>query len=158
MSGIGEAEALTDLGVPVVVDRPEVGRNFRDHPLVIMAYPSERPVPSEDQRVEVGALVYSDATQTTPDLHLFVMRNDTPDGGSAVAVGVAVLRPESTGSVTIASANIAVPPLVDPDLLGAPGDLRRLQAGVGLVRDWSSRAGFSRSRSSRSCPRGRRHR
>lgn len=135
VSGIGAAEALTALGVPVVVDRPEVGRNLRDHPLVIMAYPSGRPVPSEDQRVEAGALVYSDATQTTPDLHLFVMRNDTPDGGSAVAVGVAVLRPESAGSVAIASADIAVPPLVDPDLLGAPEDLRRLQAGVGLVRE-----------------------
>jgi len=34
LSGVGPAEQLTRLGIPVVADLPGVGKNLRDHPLV----------------------------------------------------------------------------------------------------------------------------
>jgi len=34
LSGVGPAEHLTSLGIPVVLDLPGVGQNLRDHPLV----------------------------------------------------------------------------------------------------------------------------
>lgn len=38
LSGIGDAQALRDVGNPVIVDRPEVGRNLQDHVLVRVIY------------------------------------------------------------------------------------------------------------------------
>lgn len=38
LSGIGAAEELRRLGIEVVVDRPAVGKNLREHPLVKLTY------------------------------------------------------------------------------------------------------------------------
>ena len=43
-SGIGDADALTALGIPVVADRPEVGRNLQDHLLVRVEYACTQPI------------------------------------------------------------------------------------------------------------------
>lgn len=135
VSGVGDTKHLQELGIAPISHSPEVGRNFRDHPLLIMAYPSSSPVSAVDQRVEAGALIYSSDEQVEPDLHVFTMRNDAPDGSSSVAIGVAVLRPQSTGSVVASSASISDPPAVDPNLLGEVEDVRRLAAGVEIVRE-----------------------
>jgi len=38
LSGIGDAEELSKLGIEVVLDQPNVGKNLREHPLVNFAY------------------------------------------------------------------------------------------------------------------------
>ena len=38
LSGVGPAEQLAEFGIPVVVDRPGVGRNMRDHPNVTVRF------------------------------------------------------------------------------------------------------------------------
>ena len=38
LSGIGDAEELSNLGINVVLDRPSVGKNLREHPLVNFTY------------------------------------------------------------------------------------------------------------------------
>ncbi|MGE8163785.1 GMC family oxidoreductase [Paraburkholderia sp. NPDC080076] len=43
LSGIGEAEALRDLGIGVVVDRPGVGKNLMEHPLMRPSYRTKKP-------------------------------------------------------------------------------------------------------------------
>ena len=43
-SGIGDADALRALGIPVVADRKEVGRNLQDHLLVRVEHACTRPV------------------------------------------------------------------------------------------------------------------
>jgi choline dehydrogenase len=47
LSGIGEATQLRELGIPVVADLPNVGRNLQDHPMVGMAFASAQPVTFE---------------------------------------------------------------------------------------------------------------
>ena len=42
LSGIGDAQALRALGIPVVAHLPQVGRNLRDHVDFVMAYQSPR--------------------------------------------------------------------------------------------------------------------
>jgi choline dehydrogenase-like flavoprotein len=42
LSGVGDAEALRALGIPVVADLPQVGRNLRDHVDFVIAYQSPR--------------------------------------------------------------------------------------------------------------------
>ncbi len=53
LSGIGAADELETLGIPVVADRPGVGQNLQDHLEVYVQYQSLRPVsmqPSATQR------------------------------------------------------------------------------------------------------------
>ncbi|MGA8402562.1 MAG: GMC family oxidoreductase N-terminal domain-containing protein [Stellaceae bacterium] len=44
LSGIGPADHLTGLGIPVVHDAPEVGRNLQNHPAVSLRYSCSQPV------------------------------------------------------------------------------------------------------------------
>jgi choline dehydrogenase len=44
LSGIGPAEHLASLGIPVVVDVPEVGRNLQNHPSIALRYSCSQPV------------------------------------------------------------------------------------------------------------------
>lgn len=43
LSGIGPADHLRDVGVPVVVDLPGVGRGLQEHPMLAMAFKAARP-------------------------------------------------------------------------------------------------------------------
>ena len=50
--------------------------------------------------------------------------------GHGISVHVCNLRPESTGSVSVASADTRDAPVIDPRFLDSDDDLRRLKAGV----------------------------
>lgn len=43
-SGVGDADSLAALGIGIVVDRPEVGRNLQDHLLVRVEHACTRPI------------------------------------------------------------------------------------------------------------------
>src|SRR5207245_1261694 len=43
LSGIGDAEALRSLGIKVALDRPLVGQNLMEHPLVRTAFRVSKP-------------------------------------------------------------------------------------------------------------------
>ncbi|WP_175477573.1 GMC family oxidoreductase [Curtobacterium sp. MCBA15_008] len=144
VSGIGDAALLKSLHIPLVVDAPEVGRNLRDHPLLVMVYPSKWPLQPAAQRVEAGALIFSSEDAAEPDLQLFVMNNVASNGQTAFCIGVSVIKPESIGTVSIRSANVATPPAIDPNLLGQAEDVKRLIAGVGLVRGLATNTALAR--------------
>ena len=44
LSGIGPADHLSGLGIPVVLDAPEVGRNLQNHPSYSLRYACSQPV------------------------------------------------------------------------------------------------------------------
>ena len=88
---------------------------------------------------EGGAFFRSTPDQPRPDLQIhFVVgivdqhmrRLHLADGFSA---HVCVLRPRSRGQVTLASANPAAPPLIDPGFLSHPDDLPVLMRGARVV-------------------------
>lgn len=47
LSGIGPAEHLADLGIPVVVNLPGVGANLQDHPIALSFWEAAKPVTFE---------------------------------------------------------------------------------------------------------------
>ena len=49
LSGIGDAELLSSIGVPVVHDNPQVGRNMRDHKAMRLQYRLVRPLSYNQQ-------------------------------------------------------------------------------------------------------------
>ena len=48
LSGVGSGDALTELGVPVVADSPEVGRNLQEHPHSMMSWHVDVPTLNVD--------------------------------------------------------------------------------------------------------------
>src|SRR4029077_13815329 len=46
LSGIGPADHLSGLGIPVALDAPEVGRNLQNHPSYALRYACSQPVPA----------------------------------------------------------------------------------------------------------------
>ena len=50
LSGVGPADHLQEMGIPVVHDLPGVGRNFSDHPLIFIDASVQDHVPLERSR------------------------------------------------------------------------------------------------------------
>lgn len=56
LSGIGEAQALSTLGIGVVADRPDVGRNLQDHVSLALKWEATQPVTLYAQTRPLAAL------------------------------------------------------------------------------------------------------
>ncbi len=54
LSGVGPAEHLSEVGIPLVLDLPGVGQNLRDHEAVMMEYRSDIPRPKLAPGLQVG--------------------------------------------------------------------------------------------------------
>jgi len=88
--------------------------------------------------VEGGAFWFGDKTETRPDLQFHFLAGagaeagvpSVPKGTSGVTLNSYVLRPKSRGSVTLRSSNPRDLPLVDPNFLSDPDDLRIAVEGV----------------------------
>ena len=93
--------------------------------------------------VEGGAFWYADRTASCPDLQFHFLAGagaeagvpSVPKGSSGVTLNSYTLRPKSRGSVTLRSSDPAALPLVDPNFLAEPEDLRVSTDGVKLSRE-----------------------
>ncbi|MFT4232789.1 MAG: GMC family oxidoreductase N-terminal domain-containing protein [Leucobacter sp.] len=144
-SGIGAAAELEAAGVRAVHELPGVGRELQDHILLAgIRYRPEQPL-GEVDRDDATLLAASTPGEHGPDLHLSPMAFDyrmpwqRPEPGS-VSLVIGHMRPESRGSVRLASADPLTDPLIDPGFLREPADLEQLVAGVELM-DAVMRAG-----------------
>ena len=95
--------------------------------------------------VEGGAFWYADGAGTAacPDLQFHFLCGagaeagvpSVPKGASGVTLNSYTLRPKSRGAVTLRSADPTASPIVDPNFLGHPEDLRISVEGVKISRD-----------------------
>lgn len=96
--------------------------------------------------VEGGAFWYSDRRLTVPDLQFHFLAGAGAEAGvpgvskgaSGITLNSYTLRPKSRGSVTLRSADPADKPIVDPNFLADPDDLRVSVEGVKLSREMFS--------------------
>ena len=135
-SGIGDAAELARHAIPVVVDRPGVGRNLADHPSVSVefGYVGE-PAPAPLFQV-CATLRSSHATvNDSPDLQCIVYGPypATETEPSLFMVGAALLKPLSRGSVTLRSTSPSDPPSIDLRYLEEPLDVDRILEGLVLA-------------------------
>ncbi|MEU3183152.1 GMC family oxidoreductase N-terminal domain-containing protein [Streptomyces sp. NPDC006923] len=138
LSGVGPASELRRHGIPVVQDVPGVGANLSDHPLAAVGYAAGRDLPNGvNNHVEVLAALRSSPAVTRPDLHVFFMDTPVAAAGSHGGYGMrfSVLSPHSRGSVTLASGDPAVAPVIDPAFLTDERDMDRMLAGLRIARD-----------------------
>jgi choline dehydrogenase len=175
LSGLGPADELRAVGVPVVTDIPEVGRNLHDHFGVDIVYELSGPYsldkyakphwmlwagleyilfkkgPVTSNVVEGGAFWYADQASRLPDLQFhFLIGAGIEEGvpkitsGSGVTLNSYTLRPRARGSVKLRSADIAAQPIVDPNFLGDPYDVKTSTEGVRISREVLNQSAMAR--------------
>lgn len=146
-SGVGPAEVLRALGVPVVADLPGVGATLRDHPSCgIPVLPADGVCHDPSVLVEIAARVTSESSPTANDvqLSLFTLFDlaQAPDlapvDAPMVLLGAALMRPTTYGSVTLASTDPSVAPVIDLNFLSEPFDMDRMVAAWRLSRELAS--------------------
>ena len=136
-SGVGPAGDLAALGIDVVADLP-VGQRLQDQPGYYNAYAL---APSHlEMSPAVGSLLWtasSEAIGDELDLHVtatHLMPGSASPTGGAIVLMAALVRPESTGTLRLASRDPEAAPVIDPNYLGSERDLRRMVEGVELGR------------------------
>jgi choline dehydrogenase len=156
LSGIGPADLLTALGIPVVADQPFVGQNLQDHPQFWLVYAHSQPVslliagqqryqrqfaeqrsgPLTSNGPEAGGFIRSRHGLPAPDLQFISLPVMFADGGlgfpsdHAISFGAYVLQPRSRGSVTLAGDDPTAKPRITHNYYADEADLRTATDGV----------------------------
>jgi choline dehydrogenase-like flavoprotein len=150
LSGIGPADQLKALGIPVVIDQPDVGLHLEDHLLLAgVAYAARREVPRSHYN-HADALLYVPQSDPNESPNLMVMCLSLPFvlpsvgklAAPAYVLVPCLMRPQSRGSVRLASADPRAPAQIDPNYLAEPADLALLADGVVLARELGAAAAF----------------
>jgi choline dehydrogenase len=138
-SGIGPAQELRELGIPVVLDLPGVGRGLMDHPLSAVDLPAWPPVhPGPKYQMMLTARSRLAPSDGAPDLHIFPAGPFTADGygptGAVQALVVSVVKPRSRGWVRLRSADPAAAPRIHLGHLEHPDDRTRMVEAIRAAR------------------------
>jgi choline dehydrogenase len=144
-SGIGDAEVLAPLGIPLVQHLPGVGANFQDHVMVSSCiWEYGQPVPPHDNGGEAMIFARSTPELDSPDIQLLQIQFPvaTPElarrhsiPASAWGIFPALLRPRSVGRLRLTGARPEDPILIDSQFLSDPADLLALRRCVELARE-----------------------
>lgn len=165
LSGIGPADHLASIGVPVVFDQPGVGSNLQDHlDLFVIAectgphtydryakphlsvlaglqYLLTKSGPVASSLFETGGFWYADPEARSPDIQFHLGLGSGIEAGVAamanggVTLNSAYLRPRSRGTVRLGSSDPLAPPLIDPNYWANPHDREMSIRGLKIARD-----------------------
>lgn len=156
LSGIGPGDRLHRLGLPVVVDQPEVGQNLQDHPFVPLIFSHSKPVSlliAEDPKYqkqwqeegtgplasngpECGGFVRTRPELPAPDVVFFAGPLMFPDSGlsmptaHAITYGPVLLTGRSRGQVTLIASDPTTKPKIEHRYYSDEADLDTQIEGV----------------------------
>jgi len=144
-SGIGSADSLRALGVPVAADLPGMGQNLRCHPqcgITVQARPEFRPTGSEPP-IQMGCRYTAAGSDLRNDMFLHPGSCATAGGYYDATdndfVGFvlvcAVYLAKGAGQITLASADPDMRPRLDYNFLEQRSDLERMREGVRILLD-----------------------
>ncbi|QBJ95611.1 mycofactocin system GMC family oxidoreductase MftG [Rhodococcus sp. ABRD24] len=130
LSGIGDAEHLTGLGIAVVADLPAVGSDFSDHPEVVLPYRYRRPVARTTRTPALQVTLNTDEIEMRPYTASF--GDLIPGSGiGKPCLGVVLMKPRSRGEIRLASADPRDAPRVSYRYLESVEDRKALSSAVG---------------------------
>jgi len=165
LSGVGPADLLKRLGVPVRHDLKGVGANLSDHPDIVVQHACTQPVtlakkarapgkylagaqwflnksgPAASNHFEAGAFIRSRAGIEHPDLQFTFMPLAVMPGTvetraeHSFQVHIDLLRPESLGRVEAKSADPRQPPSILFNYLESERDREDFRTSVALLRE-----------------------
>lgn len=136
LSGIGDPNQLTPLGIPVVLAQPAVGQNLQDQLIPFVVWSMKRTDPGHYTVMDNNVFAGSDGPLGAPtyEMQTFYMMNNPGFPPNSFGVGAIVLHPQTRGQVTLASANFLDAPLIQPNLLCDPNDVAVSLTGLKLAR------------------------
>ena len=173
LSGIGPAQELAQLGIPVLADRPGVGGNLQDHLEFYFQMACTQPVSLYGQanllgkamagaqwlflrsgigatsHFESGGFIRSRAGIKYPDIqyHFFPMAINYDGSALATEHGfqahVGPMRSKSRGTVTLRSADPRDKPRIQFNYMSHPDDWAEMRAGVRLTREIFAQPAFA---------------
>jgi len=182
LSGIGPADHLTALGVPVVADSPLIGGNLQDHIDCGVLYGCTKPITlysllkghrqamvgieymltgaglGSTIHLHSGAFLKTRPELDRPDVQLHFVNALMRDHGrvKAEADGFTVhtcpLRPESRGTVRLASRDPFAAPLIDPCYFSEPNDIVCMRDSIRMIRDIVAQDAFTPFRGAEIAP------
>jgi choline dehydrogenase len=161
LSGIGPADDLQALGIPVVMDLAGVGKNLQDHLALPVTYACTKPVsldsaetlgnlltylvthrgPFTTNVAEAGAFLRTEPDAPATDLQYhfgpayYVDHGFTKLQGNWFTIGPTLIKPRSSGWLGLRSTNPSAPPVIQPGYLADAADLRVLIHGVRFARE-----------------------
>jgi choline dehydrogenase-like flavoprotein len=140
LSGIGPADHLSEHGIEPVVDLPGVGRNLHDHLQILVYHMARRPTGVSDFTAEAGLFVKTTSAAPTPDLQYHVLAGmiglaEDPRERPNFLMCPVLCQPQSRGSVRLADADPRSAPLIDPNYLDDPDDIKVLRRGLELMEE-----------------------
>jgi choline dehydrogenase len=143
LSGIGSAEMLRSLDIPVVVDLPGVGQNLHDHLRLQVIYQSKEAMPPIDVAAEVALFTHSrshmDAAPSDIQINFSASIPELappefkPTGPVSIFVPV-LIQPQSRGYVRLRSPNPQDPPIINPNYLQMETDVQTYIQAIELCR------------------------
>jgi len=161
LSGIGPAEALTMLQIPVVCDSSQVGQNLQDHPAAGLAYvhDDERSLlsamseqnmvefatqgrgPLTSNVAEAGGFLRTQSELTAPDIQfhaapaLYVDEGLSPVFEHGFGVAPCVVKPASRGVVALMSADPTAKPYILHNYYAEDSDMQAMLAGMRVAAE-----------------------
>jgi choline dehydrogenase len=150
LSGVGPAEQLRSLGIPVVRDMPGVGQNLRDHPKLYITWRVKEGYPMDLGPARSGAVLRFSApgSDLRNDMSIsmasfvterikFLDSGNVDQGGErwtprSIEMMVALLLPVGSGELRLSSTDPNIQPWLDYNYLAHPLDRQRLREGVRL--------------------------
>lgn len=160
LSGIGDANHLKEVNIPVVMDLPGVGQNLQDHLAVLVGYECTQDVSLANAEGigqllkylifkkgmltsnvgEAGGFVKLEPESPASELQFhfgptFFSNHgfDNPDG-HGFSIGPTLVRVKSRGHIKLRSADPLAYPIIQPNYLAHEDDMEVLVQGVKLAR------------------------
>jgi choline dehydrogenase len=168
-SGIGDPADLRRLGLPVQAALPGVGRNLRDHPLVMgVNFRARRRLGLTRDNGGGAIMSWRSSRADRPDLQAFVVqgRHAHPDAArryglngdaDVFAISPGLLRPRGVGRLTVRDLSAAGPAAVELEsgFLTEQADVDALVEAVDTVLDLAATSAYRELTAGPVMPRGR---
>ncbi|MGM0561987.1 MAG: choline dehydrogenase, partial [Pseudomonadota bacterium] len=182
LSGIGPADELQALDIPVVADRPGVGRNLQDHLEVYIQHACSQPVSlysstrlwnkawvglewllfkrgvGASNHFEAGGFIRSRAGIEHPNLQYhflpIAMNYDgsNPLRGHGFQAHVGPMRPTSRGQVRLLSPDAREAPVIQFNYMATENDRQEMREAIRLTREIFAQPAFDPYRGAELAP------
>jgi choline dehydrogenase len=130
LSGIGAADDLRRLRIPVTADLPGVGRALQDHPKLSVRWKGKTRLPGST--VTAGLFTRS-SSASVADLQFYVGRGaEQPD--DLITITVSLVQPRSHGVIALRSNDPLAAPIIRVNYLTDSRDVSALVEGAALAR------------------------
>ena len=141
LSGVGPADHLREMGIPVVHDLPGVGQNLRDHPIVavILQVKDDFPQDPLGPRTQTGLRYTATGSPDRNDMQITASSFSSPIGGAdpfdseGVRFNCVLEFADGSGEVRLFANDPTVQPLLNYRYLELERDLERLRESVRIT-------------------------